>query len=151
MQRPAIDVLRRLAGTLDEPTYVYFLDIIKQRCRLLRLAFRACEPLMLFAVKANSCKAVVQTVLSEFDGLECVSLGEVLLALRLGARQVLYTNNNVSPKELATVVELSRTRSPTGVDIWINCDSVQRLSEMPAESEVFVRVNGPLGAGTMRT
>lgn len=141
-----LSALREVAASVDGPAYVYFIDTIQERCRQLRRALGSCDPLILFAMKANSSKAVVQSVLAEVDGLECVSLGEVLVALRLGAKRLLYTNNNVSSSELAAMLVLARVHAPS-TEVWINCDSVQRLAELPEGSDAFLRINGPIGAG----
>jgi diaminopimelate decarboxylase len=94
-------------------------------------------------VKANNNPAVVRTILDAGFGIECVSLGEVLLASKLSAKKILYTSNNVGDAEFSAVVALARKHG----GIWVNCDSLQRLGDMPAGSSCFVRVNGPVGGG----
>ena len=140
--------LMAISDSIEGPAYVYFLDVVQERCRVLRSSLSSSDPLVLYAMKANSSRAVIQALLPHVDGLECVSLGEVMLAIRLGARRVLYTNSNVSPAELEQVLALSRSSMLAGTAVvWINCDSMQRISELPEGSSVFLRINGPLGAG----
>ena len=57
--------------------------------------------------------------------------GEVLFAKNLGAERILYTNNNVSDAEFNAVVKLA---DESGGKIWINCDSLQRLEDLPKNS-----------------
>ena len=140
-------VLRRVADSIGGPLYVYLLDKVQERCRQLRHALRASDPLILFAMKANSNKAVLQTVLSGVDGLECVSIGEVLLAMKLGAQRILFTNVNVAPAEVSAVCTLARSCAASGKELWVNCDSLQAINELPEGCQAFLRVNGPLGAG----
>jgi diaminopimelate decarboxylase len=127
------------------PFYLYFLDKLRAQCRELRAALSG-RPLLLYAMKANAAKPILQCVLEEGFGLECVSLGEVMAAVRLGASRILFTNTNISSGEFADVLELSKRRPP-GTELWVNCDSIQRLRELPPGAETFLRINGPVGAG----
>jgi diaminopimelate decarboxylase len=125
------------------PIYVYDKATIVNRCESLLNAITYPKKNMLYAMKANSNQAVVKTIIGAGFGLDCVSQGEVEFALKLGADRILYTNNNVSDKEFAAVVKLAKS---TG-KIWINCDSLQRLNDLPEGSACFVRINGPVGGG----
>jgi diaminopimelate decarboxylase len=142
-------ILLDIASSVGTPAYIYNLDTVRGQCRQLRAALSTGAldppPLLLYAMKANFSRPVLEVCVSELDGLECVSLGEVLLARRLGAQRILYTNNNASHAELAAVLELARDAG--GGRLWINCDSIQRLGELPSGSEAFLRINGPVGAG----
>lgn len=135
--------LVKAAEQFGSPVYVYDKAVIQDRCQSLLNAVGFPKKKMLYAMKANSNQAVVRTILSAGFGLDCVALGEVLFALQLGADRILYTNNNVADSEFQAVVKLARE---TG-KIWINCDSLQRLNDLPDGSSCFVRINGPVGGG----
>ena len=137
------DALIRAAETHGTPVYVYDKKTILERCQSLLSAVTFPKKKMLYAMKANSNKAVVRTIISTGFGLDCVSLGELQFALQLGADRILYTNNNVSDSEFNEVV----TRAKETGKIWINCDSLQRLGDLPEGSACFARINGPVGGG----
>lgn len=143
MQAELRSHLIRAAQRFGTPLYVYDRPAIVARCRSLLAAIPCPRKTLLYAIKANSNAAVIRAVLGTGFGLECVSLGEVLLARKLGAKRILYTSNNVSDEEFNAVVALAGT---TG-HLWINCDSLQRLGDLPRGSSCFVRVNGPVGGG----
>ena len=143
MEAKVREALLKAAGTYGTPVYVYDKSTIVSRCKALSDAISYSKKKLLYAMKANSNQAVVRTILGAGFGLDCVSLGEVAFAMQLGAGQLLYTNNNVSDAEFNAVVKLAQD---TG-RIWINCDSLQRLNDLPRGSSCFVRVNGPIGGG----
>jgi diaminopimelate decarboxylase len=135
--------LTHAAEKFGTPVYVYDKATIVNRCQSLQQAVTYPRKTLLYAMKANSNHAVVRTILENGFGLDCVSLGEVTFALKLNAGRILYTNNNVSDAEFNAVVKLAKDSGK----IWINCDSLQRLSDLPAGSSCFVRINGPVGGG----
>jgi diaminopimelate decarboxylase len=135
--------LLKAAETHGSPVYVYDKAVILQRCQSLAQSVSFPKKRLLFAMKANSNQAVVKTILGAGFGVDCVSAGEVRFALKLGAERILYTNNNVADAEFNAVVALAKE---TG-KIWINCDSLQRLGDLPEGSACFVRINGPVGGG----
>jgi diaminopimelate decarboxylase len=133
--------LRKAAETYGTPLYVYDQATLVRRCQALLRAVAYPKKKLLYAMKANSSPAVVRTIIGTGFGLDCVSLGEVLFAQKLGAETILYTNNNVADWEYNEVVKLA------GENLWLNCDSLQRLGDLPEGSECFVRLNGPVGGG----
>src|SRR4051812_23547526 len=100
--------LSQAADKFGTPVYVYDKATIVSRCKALQDAITFPKKKLLYAMKANSNQAVVQTAIGCGFGIECVSLGEVLYAKKLGATQMLYTNNNVADAEFNAVVKLSR-------------------------------------------
>ena len=124
------------------PVYVYDKAAIQSRCTALVDCISYPKKKLLYAMKANSNQAVVRTILDAGFGVDCVSLGEVLFAKKLGASTILYTNNNVGDPEFWGVVEVAKSGG-----VWINCDSLSRLNDMPEDSTVFTRINGPVGGG----
>ena len=143
--------LAQVAAAVGTPAYVYDLATVRARCGALNDAVAASGgpgalPVqLLYAVKANPCRPVVEAIVGSGFGLEAVSVGEVTLALAAGAAHVLYTANNVSDDEFAAVVAAGASAGAGRV--WINVDSLQRLSALPAGTEVFIRINGPVGGG----
>lgn len=97
------------------------------------------------------------------------------MALRCGAKRILFTNNNVSTEEWESVQELALhfgegqdvpshlTPSPQAqtfltcalsmlnnvldVKIFLNIDSIDRIAHIKPNVPCFVRINGPIGGG----
>jgi diaminopimelate decarboxylase len=136
------DSLIQAAEKFGTPLYVYDKATIVERCQSLLQAVTFPKKKLLYAMKANSNAAVMRTILGAGFGLDCVSIAEVLLGQKLGAEPIIYTNNNVSDDEFNAIVKLSRPGK-----LWVNCDSLQRLGDLPEGSACFVRINGPVGGG----
>src|SRR5437879_508769 len=128
--------LAKAAERFGTPVYVYDKAVIQARCNALRDCIAYPKKKLLYAMKANSNQAVLRTILEAGFGVDCVSLGEVLFAKKLGASTILYTNNNVADAEFHAVVDLAKAGG-----VWINCDSLQRLGDLPEGSACFTRIN----------
>jgi len=131
-----------LISRFGSPLYVYDLALVRERARALKAAitYKPFQPL--FALKANSCPAVVRTILAEGFGCDAVSPGEVALALRLGVKPglVLYTENNMDDAEQAAAIQQGVT---------ITCGSLDRLARLAKSGAptAAVRFNPDIGAG----
>ena len=143
METALREALVRAAEQFGTPVYVYDKAVIEARCRALSECIPFARKKLLYAMKANSNQAVVRTILNAGFGVDCVSLGEVLFAKKLGAQTILYTNNNVADAEFQAVVALTKVTP----GLWINCDSLQRVGDLPEGSALFARINGPVGGG----
>jgi diaminopimelate decarboxylase len=158
---PALtSTLLEVAQRYGSPTYVYDFRVVRDRCRRLVAAFSCSKEtdtpaaVLLYAMKANSNPHVLKQIMASGFGVDCVSIGEVKLALHLISTlsrtetlprlRILYTNNNVSTEEFAAAVQLAADNPDR---IWINCDSIQKISELPRGAQCFIRVNGPVGGG----
>jgi diaminopimelate decarboxylase len=143
------EILLSSAERFGTPLYLYDQQRVLDQAHALQNALAAASQhkvLLLYAIKANNNPHIIQSILDAGFGLECVSIGEVLLALKLQAKHILYTNNNVHDDEFYQVVKLAADQSHAS-KIWINCDSLQRLQDLPDGTECFIRINGPVGAG----
>ncbi|MGH7145091.1 MAG: diaminopimelate decarboxylase [Planctomycetota bacterium] len=122
------------------PLYLYDRHIIEDRCRRLQAAIVFPKHKLLYAMKANSNPAIIRLIHGQGFGIDAVSLGEVLLARAAGVpgKEILFTNNNVSDAELEGAAKAGAT---------LNIDSLEVLRRQPRGRCVFVRINGPVGAG----
>ncbi len=73
--------LARRHGT---PLFVYSAGAVRERLAALRRAFRRREPLICYALKANSNRALCRVLAREGAGADIVSAGELSRALRAG-------------------------------------------------------------------
>jgi diaminopimelate decarboxylase len=98
--------LSELARTYGTPLYVLDEATLRASCRAYREALDRHYPgasLALYASKANSSLAITALVAEEGLGLDAVSAGELLTALRGGmpAERIVLHGNNKSAEELA--------------------------------------------------
>ena len=124
----SIAEISRANGT---PLYVYDVDAIRERARLLTKALGGLRAAVHYAVKANPCPAVIGALAGEGFGADVVSGGEIEQALAAGVpaaktifsgvgktiREIEYALdcgvkqlNVESPGELARIGEIARAR-----------------------------------------
>ena len=102
-------ILSELARTYGTPLYVLDEATLRATCRAYREALEAAYPgpsLALYASKANSSLAISALVAEEGLGLDAVSAGELLTALRGGmpAERIVLHGNNKSREEIELAV-----------------------------------------------
>jgi diaminopimelate decarboxylase len=137
--------LRDLAGSYGTPLYVLDLDRVRENAARLQSAFGA--EAVSYAVKANTTRAVLETVAGTGLGAECASAGELQRALDAGfpAPEVRYTAVNPPASDLDLVVELA---GGSAVTVTVGAaDTLDRLAERGYDGRLCVRVNPGVGAG----
>ena len=78
--------LDALASAVGTPAYVYSTRTVVEHVRKIRAAFAEFDPLVCFALKANSTLALLDVVKREGAGFDVVSVGELRRALSVGAK-----------------------------------------------------------------
>ncbi len=75
---------KELANKYQTPYYVYDFNHITKQYNELKDAFKARKSLISYAVKANSNLSVVKHLAKQGSGADCVSIGEVKRAIKVG-------------------------------------------------------------------
>ncbi|MFM1799379.1 MAG: hypothetical protein RLZZ117_1657 [Cyanobacteriota bacterium] len=122
--------LSELARTWGTPLYVLDEASLRAACRGYREALAAFYPgpsLALYASKANSSVAISALVASEGLGLDAVSEGEMLTALRGGmpAERIVFHGNNKSAREIELAVREGIT---VVVDNWLDVENLSAIA-----------------------
>ncbi len=122
--------LSDLARSYGTPLYVLDEDTLRSTCRAYREALEQFYPgpsLALYASKANSSLAITALVASEGLGLDAVSSGELLTALRGGmpAERIVLHGNNKSRQELALAAAEGVT---VVIDNWHDLELLAELA-----------------------
>lgn len=128
------------AGT---PRYVYHLPTVRARARALA-AIPAIDQ-RYYAIKANSHPAILEALVQEGFGLECVSYGELKHVFsvmpELSPRRVLFTPSFAPKSEYEAAFAL-------GVTVTIdNVEALQRWPELFSNRELWLRVDLGRGEG----
>jgi len=137
--------VRELADKYDTPLYVYDFAKIRQNARRLKQAFLSddVEVDFYYAMKANCNPEILRIFISEGYGMDCVSPGELRLALETGAAadHILYTGNYESPADL---------QAAFNAGVKINLDDISslgRLLEVGKPELITYRINPGKGRG----
>jgi len=144
MQINGIEV-RHLANCYQTPLYVYDFDRIVANVKRMQTAFSTDDvPVKIYyAMKANSHPAIVSLINSLGIGVDCVSPGEMEIALRMGVppTDVLFTGNYESSEDLKAAFDAG---------VLINLDDISSLDRMlriGKPDRVSFRINPGKGRG----
>ncbi|RZK83960.1 MAG: diaminopimelate decarboxylase, partial [Methylobacterium sp.] len=95
--------LTALAERVGTPFYCYSTATLQRHYRVFAEAFAGDDALVCFAMKANSNQAVLATLARQGAGMDIVSEGELLRALRAGveARKIVFSGVGKTQDEMA--------------------------------------------------
>jgi diaminopimelate decarboxylase len=140
------DRLVQLAEEYGTPLYVTDLDRMRENYRRFDAAFPDAK--VMYAAKANTGKAVLETFVDEGVPIECAAAGEIERAMRAGAdgNEIQYTAVNPPAADLDYAVEHWETHQ--GVTITAGAEStLDRLAERGFNGRLALRVNPGIGTG----
>ncbi len=125
-----IDAIARETGT---PVYIYSLKRVLENYRRLRSAFARLGARVHFSVKSNGSLAILRALNEAGAGFDCVSSGEITLALEAGARgkDIVFAGVGKTRAEINFAVS-------KGIG-WLNVENVLELryiNEAAAEAGV---------------
>ena len=144
--------LMAFAEEYGTPLYVYDGDLIGEKFRRFSAAFTRHYPKVsvYYALKANSNLSVVALLKKAGAAAECISMGEMQIALELGYRgsEILFTSSSKSPEELEFAVRHG---------VVVNLDSLGDLENLIAvverlekRAKVSFRINPDVDPRTHR-
>ncbi len=138
-----------IAKKVGTPFYLYSYHTLVDHFTKIQKAFAPVSPLICFAMKANGNLAVVKTLLNEGAGVDIVSQGELLKALKLGAdpKKIVFASVGKTEEEIAFAIK-------TGI-LFFNIESVPELEEinrvakkLKIKTQAAIRVNPDVEALT---
>lgn len=133
---------KELANKYQTPYYVYDFDYITKQYGELKSAFRARKSLIAYAVKANSNLSVIKHLANLGAGADCVSIGEVKRALKVGipSYKIIFSGVGKSDDEIKEALNLDI--------LLINVESAEELNrvetiskELNKVARISIRVN----------
>lgn len=137
--------VQELAEKYGTPLYVYDFSRIHENAQRLKSAFRSDDVSVDFyyAMKANCHPAILDVFVEEGYGMDCVSPGELKLALQAGVKpeNILYTGNYESHDDLKAAFDSGAK---------INLDDIStlyRLLKIGTPEMITYRINPGKGKG----
>ena len=133
---------KQLAEKYQTPYYVYDFDHITKQYTELKDAFKARKSLIAYAVKANSNLSVVKHLGDQGSGADCVSIGEVRRAIKVGIPKykIIFSGVGKTDDEITEALELDI--------LMINVESEAELTrvdlmakKLNKEARISIRVN----------
>jgi len=129
---------KELANKYKTPYYVYDFDHITGQYEELKGAFKARKSILAYAVKANSNLSVIKHLATLGAGADCVSIGEVKRALKVGIApyKIIFSGVGKIDSEIKEALEL-------GI-LMINVESAAELDRIEAiatELDIVARIS----------
>lgn len=140
---------KALKKDFKTPFYIYDFDEIKARFLALKEAFRARKSQIFYAVKANSNLSLLKMLCECDGGFDCVSIGEVKRALKIGAKpyKIIFSGVGKSEDELSDALKF-------GI-LYINLESQNEMfllenlaKKMHTKARISIRINPNVDAKT---
>ena len=136
-----------LATEYGTPLYIIDLDRVRANYRRIVAAFGA-DARVMYAAKAHTGRAVLETILDEGGRIECAARGELQRAIDAGAdpNELQYTAVNPPDEDLEYAVDLAKDAQ--GLTITGGAmDTFDRLEERGYTGRVLIRINPAIGTG----
>ncbi|MFX4278354.1 diaminopimelate decarboxylase [Aliarcobacter butzleri] len=133
---------KELANKYQTPYYVYDFNYITNQYEELKSAFRARKSLIAYAVKANSNLSVIKHLANLGAGADCVSIGEVKRALKVGipSYKIIFSGVGKIDDEIRQALELDILM--INVESSAELDRVEIIAkELNKIARISIRVN----------
>ena len=133
---------KELANKYQTPYYVYDFDHITNQYKELKGAFKARKSLLAYAVKANSNLSVIKHLASLGAGADCVSIGEVKRALKVGIApyKIIFSGVGKIDDEIRQALKLGILMINVESDAELN--RVELIAkELDVVARISIRVN----------
>lgn len=142
---PLADIAREV-GT---PVYVYSTATLRRHFRVFREAFAGVNPLICFAVKANSNQAVLTTLAREGAGADVVSLGELMRATKAGipGERIVFSGVGKTEEEMEAALEVGIKQFSVESEAELEALNIV-AGRMGKVAPVSIRVNPDVDAMT---
>lgn len=138
-----------LARRFGTPLYVYSAGAVRARLEALRAAFTTREPLVCYALKANSNRALCAVLARAGAGADIVSGGELARALRAGFKPANVVFSGVGKTEEEMAAGLRAGLRVFNVESAEELDALARVAgRLKKTAPVSVRVNPDVDART---
>ncbi|MFH1453001.1 MAG: diaminopimelate decarboxylase [Armatimonadota bacterium] len=140
---PLKNKLLELGKKYGTPLYVYDADTVEKRYTELCTSIKWPGVKIFYAMKANYNFHILKLLKELGAGIDAVSLGEVILALKAGfnKKDILYTANNISLDEMKKVYALGVIQNIDALS------SLEMFGKNFPGGKICVRFNTGIGAG----
>lgn len=133
---------KELANKYQTPYFVYDFNHITKQYNELKSAFSARKSLISYAIKANSNLSVVKHLAKQGSGADCVSIGEVKRALKVGIPKykIIFSGVGKIDDEIKEALEFDILM--INVESEAELDRVEIIAkELNKQARISIRVN----------
>ena len=143
--------LKTLANEYKTPLYIYDAKMLNDNMKLYKNNFKSkeFETEVIYASKAFNVKEMVRLVKNNGLSLDCVSVGELYTALKVGfdPANVYFHGNNKTPNDIKYIIE--NNVGNIVVDNLMELEEIDKISnELNKDVNVLIRINVGVSAHT---
>lgn len=143
--------LKTLANEYKTPLYIYDAKMLNDNMKLYKDNFKSkeFETEVIYASKAFNVKEMVRLVKNNGLSLDCVSVGELYTALKVGfdPANVYFHGNNKTPNDIKYIIE--NNVGNIVVDNLMELEEIDKISnELNKDVNVLIRINVGVSAHT---
>jgi diaminopimelate decarboxylase len=134
--------IRRIVDKFDTPVYIYSYKTLKRHFEVFDSAFSDIKHLICYSAKANSNLSILRIFINLGGGVDIVSRGELLRALKAGAdpKKIVYSGVGKRNDEIASA--LSKDILMFNVESSEELDAINRIGkEINKRGRIALRVN----------
>ncbi len=143
--------IENIVNQKETPFYLYSLDQIKKNIKLIKSSFKNFEPLVCFAIKANSNLSILKELKKNNLGADVVSIGELKLALKAGIKpnKIVFSGVGKTDKEIKFAIQkgILSINAESKNEIKLINNISKKLSKI---TNIGVRINPNIKAKTNR-
>ena len=143
--------LKTLANEYKTPLYIYDAKMLNDNMKLYKNNFKSkeFETEVIYASKAFNVKEMVRLVKNNGLSLDCVSVGELYTALKVGfdPANIYFHGNNKTPNDIKYIIE--NNVGNIVVDNLMELEEIDKISnELNKDVNVLIRINVGVSAHT---
>ena len=141
--------LERIAEAVGTPFYCYSTATLERHVKVLTQAFKGLDPLICYAVKANSNQAVLTTLVRLGAGMDVVSEGEIRRALAAGCAPAKIVFAGVGKTRGEISFALRNGVNHFNVESEQELDFISEIStHLGARAKIALRINPDVDSKT---
>ncbi len=141
--------LKKIAKKRQTPFYIYSADQIKENIKIVRSSLRKSNPLICYAVKANSNLEIIKKLKKNNIGADVVSIGELKLVLKAGInpKKIVFSGVGKTEEEIKFAIQkgILSINAESKNEVYVINRIAKKLNKI---AKIGIRINPDIKAKT---
>tara|TARA_B100000886_G_scaffold124097_3_gene83600 strand:- start:887 stop:2119 length:1233 start_codon:yes stop_codon:yes gene_type:complete len=141
--------LEKILKGKQTPIYIYSVDQIKKNIKEIQTSFKKAQPLICFAIKANSNINILKVLKKKNIGADVVSMGELKLALKAGIKPNKIVFSGVGKTEQEIKFAIQKEILSINAESSNEIELINKISgKLKKQTNIGIRLNPNIVAKT---
>tara|TARA_B100000989_G_scaffold102524_1_gene74979 strand:+ start:4888 stop:6120 length:1233 start_codon:yes stop_codon:yes gene_type:complete len=141
--------LEKILKGKQTPIYIYSVDQIKKNIKEIQTSFKKAQPLICFAIKANSNINILKVLKKKNIGADVVSIGELKLALKAGIKPNKIVFSGVGKTEQEIKFAIQKEILSINAESSNEIELINKISgKLKKQTNIGIRLNPNIVAKT---